>query len=552
MFHLLSEPQRQRTPSVAPTMGSGSPGHSPTDEPGESATHVPESTHVPDIPDHYEPLQPMESTSELTPITPVPSGLIHSSGAIQEAHHSPTPDPAPSMKDQIDTGPEIISIPSTPTEGPSPTNDRFHVVERMERPWDGSQRQASPIAADLADRTHGKINSLEIQGKSSDAASPRTVPYEIRRADVPGIAHDALEVMSALPETPSGVDAWEGGNNFRVHPPTFFRRPEVPDQSQATPKTIYQSEARPDKDLPTVDQQLTTPVPGALLATMSVWSKLVQSAPGSHPSPEFSRPQDGPSRTHITTNDQIYGTQYPPFQGPRHPSEISASSSFSYGLPLPVPSAGAPVPYSPTTPGPTPPNATLLKPASTSTPFTLETPAEMFRLPPITSSRRDDKSPLSVPSLGWQDSATGSQVENRGEESNPTHVSSFGAGFYTYLGSPDQNSHQFGVPRFSNPPKEGQGSSSAPELLNPPPRPAQSTSQEFMQASASDYTTWPYRLDDSIVQQLEAYLTYNNLPLGVRGLMNAEGVYLCPLCYGSKRKRYIRLGAFVTHLMRKH
>ncbi|KAH6995673.1 hypothetical protein BKA56DRAFT_139123 [Ilyonectria sp. MPI-CAGE-AT-0026] len=598
---LSDVPQHQRTPSVAPSMGSGSPGHSPADEPDaptdepdaptdesdastaepvepvEPATHVPESTPVPDIPDHYQPLQPMESaspliastsvsdvpdhyapfdpmksTSELTPSTPVPGTLTQSSGTIQEAHHSPTPNPVPSMKEKIDTGPEIISIPSTPTEGPSPINDRFHVVERMEQPRDGSQRQASPIAADSADRTHGETNSLGNQGTSSDATSPRTLPSEIRHADVLGIAHDALQVMNALPERPEGGDARQAGNTFRVHPPAFFRRPEVPDQPQATAETIYQSEARPNKDLPTVDQQPTAPVPGAPLATMSAWSKLAGSTPCSHPSSEFSRPQDGPSRTHSTTNDQIYGPQYPPFQGPQRPPEISASSSFSYGLPPPVPSAGAPVSYSPTTPGPAPTNATSLKPASTSIPFSSETPAEIIRLPPISSSRRDENPPLSIPSFGRQDSATGSQVENRGVEHNPAHVSSFGAGLYTYLGSPDQNSHQLGAPGFSNSLQEGQRPTSVHELLNSTPNPAQSTSLESMQESAGDCTLWPYRLDNSIVQQLEAYLTYNNLPQGIRGLLSPEGFYLCPLCYTGKSKRYVRLGAFMTHLIKKH
>ncbi|KAF7548740.1 hypothetical protein G7Z17_g6861 [Cylindrodendrum hubeiense] len=262
----VDEDQGQRAPSIAPTL-QGDRDHSPPKESGESATQIP-------------------------PNTAVLSNPAPSLGDIQKAHPSPKLGPATAMNGQIDMAPEVISISSSPAEGRSPTNQHFPIPDRLRGLPDSHNPQGSSIATDRPKGT-GEENLYLIQKRGMEETSRQTAPTAMQQTNAPRTRYNAEELMRDSQSVPFEKVQYNAAD-------MMFIPPEMASLARDALDTVYQSESRPEEELPTtVDQQATPPVPGALLATMSVWSNLAQSAPGPL-SPESSRSQNGLPANHRT------------------------------------------------------------------------------------------------------------------------------------------------------------------------------------------------------------------------------------------------------------
>ncbi|KAH7150434.1 hypothetical protein B0J13DRAFT_550157 [Dactylonectria estremocensis] len=477
---LLDDAQTRRSSPVDLNIDCGSPNHFP----------------------HGRLDEPSESPAQLPPSEPGPGSPVNSLETVQTARNRPVPDLAVSITDQTGSGPEIISVMSSPIEAISHMHDNIPVVELED---DGIKE--TPIELQHFD---GDRSNLEVYWTRSPESGKLRPVYN----------------AAAMCAAPDDVPA--------------------PKKRPVTPEIISEAESHSDKEVvrPTMKQQPSQqhkePVPGALLATMSAWTQLVQSRSTSHPPPEPFRRQDELSPTH-SMGEQTYEPQYPVSQESRGPSEPNTSSSFSSGLPIPVPSATTPAPYPPNLLDRTPSSPLPSISTFSAVPTVLNDSAEVCRLPPISSSRRQNGVAWSIPSFNWPTSASESQAQNQDDQIDIDRYPLLPIASATYLGSTHQNSARFAMMAFSSPPGEASVTSTAPQMspvLGPP--------------TPTGHYPWPERLSQPVVQRLEAYILYNNLPPGLQGMINYQGLYLCPLCDQAKRKGYIRVATFVNHLQKKH
>ncbi|KAH7134275.1 hypothetical protein EDB81DRAFT_803546 [Dactylonectria macrodidyma] len=447
--------------------------------------------------------KPSEPPAQVPRSEPGPSSLVNPSEAIKEAQDSPALDPVVLINDQHVSSPEIISVASSPIEAISHTDDDPPVEELI-----GDLIEKTPVHLQnfdddrdvdeifwARDPTSGKLRQVRVYDAEvitdvslSDVPVPKSVPAEIASRTE---SHPGKEVV--LPE--------------RERQPI---------------------------------QQHNEPVPGALLATMSVWTQLVQARPTYYLPPDSPQRQDKFSPIH-DRNPQTHEPQHPMPPESRAPPESNKSSSFSSGLPIPVQSATVSGPYLPKLLDRPPSDPLPSVSTFSAVPSLLDEADEVCRLPPIASSRRQNGVAWSIPSFDWPGSASRSHVQNQDDQIDLDRSPLFPAADAPYLGSTHQNSSRFAMMAFSSPPGEASMTSTVPKMspmLGPP-------------IPSGNYP-WPERLSQSVVQRLETYIRFNNLPPGLQGMINYQGLYLCPLCDQAKRKGYIRVATFVNHLQKKH